>query len=249
MVLKFLICLIVLSATAYAKQCPFGPIKIAVLDTGFGYHDRGHEALLCRYGHKDFTSERQFATTFDVKMPVPLDNHGHGTNIVGLIEEYASKYGKDFCFVIIKYYSPDASGYVNLLNSRAALEYALNIKVDIINYSGGGAMSDQGEKAFVKKFLDTGGKFIAAAGNDGKNIDVPKFSYFPAQYDSRITVVGNGLSSYSRESSSNYGKAVTRWEDGKDKVGYGVMMTGTSQATAVATGKIVGKMLQQRCDR
>lgn len=46
---------------------------------------------------------------------------------------------------------------------------------------------------------------------------------------------------------SNYGKIVNRWEIGRSVSGYGIIQSGTSQATAVAMGKILSQN-KNKCD-
>ena len=103
------------------------------------------------------------------------------------------------------------------------------------------------EKAAVKRFLDHSGKIIAAAGNEHASLELAENAYFPALYDKRIIVVGNNTKDGVRSNSSNYGEPVTRWEVGEDVEAYGIVMTGTSQATAVATGKIISES-DNKCD-
>ena len=232
---------------AEAKHCDKVPIKVAVIDTGFGYQDRGHDAPLCKYGHYDFSKEKQFSGAYDTRVPVPVDTHGHGTNIVGIINSYAKENHINYCIVVIKYYSERQTGHENLIAFIRAINYAANIKVDYVNYSGGGPESDRVEKASVKRFLNGGGKMIAAAGNEHANLNIKENAYYPAMYDKRIIVVGNLCKNGVRCESSNYGDAVTRWEVGEDVEAYGLTMTGTSQATAVATGKILSES-SNRCD-
>jgi subtilisin family serine protease len=243
---------------AEAKKCNKAPIRIAILDTGFGFKDQGHEANLCRYGHKDFTKDRQFTHAFDTHDLVPLDVHGHGTNIAGIIDGYLKEAHTNYCFVIVKYYSEQQRGSENLLATIRGINYAANIHADYINYSGGGPETNQFERAAIKRFLNHGGKLISAAGNENQDIDKPENAYYPAQYDKRIIVVGNlckdGVeyiqsdgTKIKRCASSNYGEAVTRWEVGEDVTAFGITMTGTSQATATATGKIVAES-SNKCD-
>ena len=246
------------SYKAEAKKCGKAPIKIAVIDTGFGYKDAGHDAHLCKFGHKDFSMDRQFTGAYDVKVPLPLDVHGHGTNVVGIIESYLNKTNVNYCIVIIKYYSEQQTGEQNLVASTRAFNYAANIKVDYVNYSGGGPEANMFERASINKILKYGGHFIAAAGNEGQDLDNPLNAYYPASYDKRIIVVGNLCSDgvqykkkdgteLKRCGSSNYGESVTRWEPGENITAYGITMTGTSQATAAATGKIASES-SNRCD-
>lgn len=248
-----LICAILFSlactstSSAEDRHCGKAPIRIAVIDSGFGYQDKGHEANLCRFGHKDFSNENKFSTTFVTKAPVPIDIIGHGTNVVGIIDGYAKEAHVNYCLVIVKYYSPAQTGKQNLLSSIRAINYAANIHADYINYSGGGPEEDRVEKAAVKRFLDHSGKIIAAAGNENQSLENPENAYFPALYDKRIIVVGNNTKDGVRSKTSNYGALVTRWEIGENVEAYGITMTGTSQATAVATGKILSES-DNKCD-
>lgn len=232
---------------AEATRCNRPPIKIAVLDTGFGYQDKGHEAHLCRYGHKDFTYDQKYVTSYFTTDPVPYDFHSHGTNIAGIIDDYASRANVNYCIVIIKYYSDSQTGEQNMLASTRAFNYAANIKADYINYSGGGPDTNMFERAAVERFLNHGGHLVAAAGNDNAELNLQGHTFYPAMYDKRIIVVGNTCLDGVKCITSNYGDAVSRWEIGENVTAYGIAMTGTSQATAVATGKIVSKS-NNKCD-
>lgn len=218
--------------------CSGKPAKtqvVAVIDTGFSPQASGQEDVLCKYGHRDFTVDQQYYRELGTKDPVPTDLHGHGTNIAGIIAKYAKD--ADFCIVVLKYYAEKGSDKDNLANTVKAIDHARQIKADIINYSGGGIAPAQVEIDAVKKYLDQGGKFVAAAGNERNNMDFR--AYYPAMNDDRVIVVGNGRSNEDRAPSSNYGTRVDRWEQGTNVEGFGLVMTGTSQAAAIATGKIL----------
>lgn len=230
------------------KSCVLAPIRVGIIDTGFGYKDLGHDAPLCQYGHKDFSIDRQFSQGYATVTSVPLDLHSHGTNIAGLIKQYADQGKNPYCFVIIKYYSEKQKGEQNGYASAQAFKYANNLNLDIINFSGGGPSLNEDEREAVKQLLDKGGKIVAAAGNESEYLDGVHNAYYPAMYDSRIKVVGNmNLFGY-RVPSSNYGPFVNTWENGKSRTAYGITQTGTSQATAVATGKLIANM-HRTCDR
>lgn len=218
------------------------PIVVAVIDTGFTYSQYTKNVKLCKFGHKDFTSLQEMFTPPGIKSPVPVDNHGHGTNIAGVIQDNAGE--ANYCIVVIKYYDPKAIDSNNLVNTINAIKYATNIGAKYINYSGGGIMFDKTEKQTVQKFLDKGGRFIAAAGNEKS--DIQKLKYYPAMYDSRIVSVGSMEKDGHVANYSNYGKSISRWEYGTDVVGFGIKMSGTSQATAIATGKII---YQSECSK
>jgi hypothetical protein len=66
-------------------------------------------------------------------------------------------------------------------------------------------------------------------------------------YDKRTVVVGSLDNNGKKMESSNFGSAVSRWELGLNVIGYGIIMSGTSQAAAVATGKIVSEN-PNKCD-
>jgi len=229
---------------------PVPKIIVAVIDTGLD-EELMNKNSICKTGHKDFTG-------MGLK-----DNHGHGTHISGIIDQYAKNYiftkGKrpsdidiinvNYCQIIIKYYDPKAHGSDNLKNTIQAFRWAIDQKVDVINYSGGGLEYSKEEYKVVVEALDKGIKVVAAAGNERSDIDISK--YYPAMYDKRIYIVGN-IVGESREiaASSNKGKSVNTWEIGTNvlsrlpvnKYGY---MTGTSQSTAIKSGKIVREMLLQ----
>lgn len=232
---------------AYKECSERRPIVIAVLDTGFGHDWQGEEkAHLCNYGHKDFTFWGDSTDKFGTNDSVPLDEHGHGTHIAGTIDKYARLTNNSYCLVIIKYYEPMGNDGANLENTVKAIDYARKIKADIINYSGGGIAPNDDETAAIKRFIDGGGTFVAAAGNESSDLEKKKF--YPAQEDSRIIVVGNGKfyaigggEVLMRGEKSNWGKRVDRWEDGVGVITYDHAMSGTSQAAAIATGKIVAE--------
>lgn len=222
--------------------CKKRPIVVVVVDTGFGKGMIGSDFHLCKYGHRDFTNG---ATTdeYNTADPVPVDDHGHGTHIAGLINELGKRSGVNFCLVIMKYWNTESNGTDNLEGTIKSFQFAKNIHANYINYSGGGIMRSEEEEKAVKEFLDQGGKFFAAAGNEGVNIDF--FHFYPASYDDRIVKVGGLNPDGSRMKISNYGTNV-KFETGKNvlstlpggQMGY---MSGSSQATATATGKMLAQ--------
>lgn len=256
---------LLLSSLAQART-----LTIAVIDTGI---DKG-EANLCRMGHKSFVTHnpKLMPAAVDPGQNPLIDQHGHGTHVAGLINQNASE--GDFCLVALKYYSDTQSGAQNLDAMRRAIQYAINIKVDFINISGGGPEPAEQERFLINKGLNAGITIVVAAGNEHSDLG-KKCDYFPACYDHRLVVVGNlqkskdykglnddwkriaaivGMSTEvdlpqtTRSPSSNYGTYVNRWEVGTDCTstlpdGKTGQMSGTSQATAVATGKLVKERL------
>lgn len=243
--------IVFLTATALLAIWPFKVVHaktltIAVIDTGVDVSVPN----LCRFGHKSFVPNGEGSPL--------VDTNGHGSHIAGIIGANAGE--GDYCIVSIKYYSDKNTAKENLASLTKALQYAININVKFINLSGGGPQSDKEEFNLIKKALKKKIKIVVAAGNEHDDLD-KSCNYFPACYDTRITMVGNlqkqntddrqfGPASTSISPSSNYGKRVTRWEIGTDVEstlpgGKRGKMSGTSQATAVATGKLVREALDQ----
>jgi len=219
------------------------PIRIAVIDTGINL-SLINKISLCKSGHRDFTNTGI------------RDTHGHGTHVSGLIEQYANTNKDSYCQVILKYYSGSAndksSRYNNQKNTNQALRWAITIGVNVINYSSGGFNYDIEEASLIKMALDNHIVVVVAAGNYGYELGIDKqyARYYPAMYDTRIIVVGNLDKSNHAHPTSNYGVIVNRWEVGTDVFSYchksiskSCCMTGTSQATAIASGKIIDYLL------
>lgn len=192
------------------------------------------------------------------------DNHGHGTHISGIIAAEGGNgigitgVAPKVRIMTLKYFDPKAKGANNLLNTVRAIEYAvwmkqnykdkkgnLLIKKMIINYSGGGTEHSPDEKRAVEKAQKAGILFVAAAGNEHSNSDTNK--YYPASYglDNIISVTAVKRFESSKKckvSSSNYGVRTVDIAAPGEQI-YSTLpngrygsMTGTSQATAFATG-------------
>lgn len=218
------------ASTIFAKT-----IVIAVIDTGI---DAASNSKLCKFGHKSFVKS----------LPNPLqDTVGHGTHVAGIIAKTAGQ--GNYCIVSIKYHNPDGVGMENSYNLAKSIQYATDIKVDFMNISAGGKGPASYERDAIERALDSGIKVVVAAGNEHDDLD-KDCNYFPACYDTRIILVGNLENNQTLASSSNYGNRITRWEIGQYVMstlpgGHTGYMSGTSQATAVATGKLVRNALRK----
>lgn len=181
------------------------------------------------------------------------DNHGHGTHIAGIIGAVGgngvgiSGVAPEVSLMILKYYDPKAPGANNLLNTVKGIHYAVamkkahKIKRMIINYSGGGLEHSRDEFLAIEMARKEGILFVAAAGNERSNSD--KSKYYPASYDLSNIISVTAVNPDTKVlASSNYGiHTVDIAAPGENiystlpKNSYG-LMTGTSQATAFATG-------------
>ena len=175
------------------------------------------------------------------------DEHGHGTHISGIIgARKLDGSGMDgvapnVSLMILKYYDPQADGEDNLRDTISAIRYAVRMGADIINYSGGGVMKSAEEEAALRRAAEQGVLVVAAAGNEGMNSDF--FHFYPADYElPNILSVAAVDQKSQLLRMSNFGiQTVDLAAPGKNiystlpnsQYGY---MTGTSQATAFASG-------------
>lgn len=178
------------------------------------------------------------------------DNHGHGTHIAGIIGAN-SKDGSGVkgvapkvSIMVLKYFDPKTPNSNTLKNTIQAIRYAIQMKADIINFSGGGTDYSAEEFEAVKEAERAGILFIAAAGNERSNSDEAGKHYYPADYDltNIISVTAVNKEETKVLPSSNYGvRTVDLAAPGENiystlpNNSYG-LMTGTSQATAFVTG-------------
>lgn len=257
-----LLLILFLSNTVLAKQ-----LKIAVLDTGYTVQPGFKSINLCQKGHADTSNEK----ITDLLVPAE-DTHWslHGTNVAHIIDDALKGFGKtEYCIIIIRFYNEKNRKANFTKNTVLALKHALELGVDYINYSAGGPAADKEERAVIKQILNKNIKIIAAAGNSGLRLTAlseaesdkkstcaassgcPQrtFQFYPALYDHRIITVGSLNSTYKIAKSSNYGDYVYAWEIGENVSAGGVILSGTSQAAAVRTGKIVKAALEKRVDK
>jgi subtilisin family serine protease len=195
-----------------------------------------------------------------------VDTHGHGTHVTSLIVGGAGTMRKDgevhfsslVCpevrVIACKFYDPKAITKINLDNSIACFQKALELNVDIVNYSAGGPDSLEEERLAIEKLQENDIILVTAAGNEGSDLKI--YPYYPANYQLKnMVIVGalglppNKFNAYQRFKSSNFGIFGMYWEIGEAVLGYNHLnkpqyMTGTSQATALATNRI----LRQRCE-
>ncbi len=206
--------------------------KVAIVDTGIS-NPEYFKNYLCKGGHRDFTGSKEGIT----------DVNGHGTNIAGIIAKYMDP-AKE-CLLIYKFYTPNG-GMLNLEHEKSALKQALDDEVSRVNLSLGGGDEDAEEKELLQTLLKRGVVVAVAAGNDKQNLS-KKCNYYPACYgfsDKNFHVVQNGYVNTTlaeNTTQTNYGGPVTDIEHGTDVEGAGVIMSGTSQATAIVTGKLIQK--------
>lgn len=208
-------------------------IKVGVVDTGLDLSDPRFKNHLCPIGHKNFVPDE----------PIN-DINGHGVHIAGLIQQYAGN--SNYCLLIYKYYSESATGQQNLDREIAAFQEAIDNGASIVNFSGGGPEFNELEYLTIRDHPKT--TFVVAAGNEHKNLDIRGHEYYPASYflPNEFEVSANRSDGF-RASFSNYGIKVTDSELGEDVLSYlpngqNGRKSGSSQATAIKSGKLIDKM-------
>jgi subtilisin family serine protease len=217
-------------------------IRVAVIDSGFDFDSNWKNSTvedlskpkLCSEGHTNFVFSRDLS-----------DSLGHGTHIAGIIGK--NNQDTDYCLVILKYYDP---WYLNTQGATIkAFNKAIELDVDIINYSGGGIEFSRLECQVVSKALDAGIVVIAAAGNEHN--ELTKVPYYPAMCDERVIKVTNIYTNGQYTFTSNKDNTNTIKNVIKE-TGVSVWslfpgnrftyLSGTSQACAKVTNRMIKKL-------
>jgi subtilisin family serine protease len=205
-------------------------VVVAVVDTGL---EDDHPFL-----KENFKS----AVDFSVKrflVGKATDEHGHGTHVSGIIKSVFPMVK----IISLKYFNQNATGYESLSATLLALQYAVDLNVDIINYSGGGPEASADELRILKQAEKKGILVVCAAGNEGKDIDISKNAFYPASYGLKNII---SVSAHDQKlrilKSSNYGKESVDISapgyriNGPLPLNRSGYLTGTSQATAFVSG-------------
>jgi subtilisin family serine protease len=79
-----------------------------------------------------------------------------------------------------KYFDPDHKEWNTVERSIDCVKLATSMKMDYVNYSGGGDGFNDNEYRAYKEYLKTGGTVVVAAGNE--KWDLSKTNYYPASY-------------------------------------------------------------------
>ncbi len=217
-------------------------IIVAVVDTGIDpIHPFLEKNIFVEQGKIDTTNFGVDFSKDKKNKNSPLDQHGHGTHVAGIIKSIYP----EVKILALKYYNPTASGMDNLNSTVEALKYAVDNNVDVINYSGGGPEAAAEELKILKEAERKGILVVAAAGNEESNIDDRKKAYYPASYGLKNIIT---VTAHDEElkilNSSNYGRtSVDIFAPGyriKSSLqnGRAGFLTGTSQATAFVTGVV-----------
>jgi hypothetical protein len=157
-------------------------VKIAVIDSGIDYT------------HPDLDENYMGGWDFVNDDPDPMDDHGHGTMVSGIIAGEANGIGVIGVAPEAHLYALKvipAEGYGTWSDVIAALEWSVDNGMQVVSMSIGGSQ-DPGE--LVKQACDTaynaGLVLVAAAGNEGTRDGTGDNVIYPAKFDSVIAVAG-----------------------------------------------------------
>jgi hypothetical protein len=197
-------------------------IKIGIADTGIIVNEETKPWLCKDKWDYDYTG-------YGIK-----DVHGHGTNVAGLVVNGLSY--NEYCIVVYKFYHTKET-YKESIKSLYSMWTHLQTVTGIsyMNMSFDGKEFISLEYKAIKGLLDKGGKVTVAAGNNSKSLD-KKCDMFPVCYKFKghFYRVGAIDGTY-----GNVGKILNAYELGTNQTGFGITLTGTSQATANFLNRLI----------
>lgn len=203
--------------------------RIVVVDTGITPSAVSPE-YICRDGNKDFTGKGL------------ADIQGHGSNIAAIIAKAMNP--KTQCLTILKWWHDESDSNRPETDIWSAI-YAriMNLKnVRFINLSSYGPYASESEWLMLTYFTEKRHiQVVVAAGNKGKWLG-KGCATFPACYDINNNwwhVVGSQERPAQWHSFSNRGSIVTDAANGANVTAGGSTLSGTSQACALVTARLV----------
>ncbi len=146
-------------------------VNVAVIDTGIDYN---HEQLKNRFSSlKGYDFLHETAT--------PQDDNGHGSHVAGIIAADELGVAPQCNLFALKVL--DARGYGNEADILAAIDWAIENDMHVLNMSLGSNYASNAEHSAINAALQQGIIIAAAAGNDGNT------SYtYPASYQGVLSI-------------------------------------------------------------
>ncbi|MCX6112418.1 MAG: S8 family serine peptidase [Proteobacteria bacterium] len=164
-------------------------VVVAILDTGVNYNHSDLNSNMWNGG----TSYPNHGYDFVNSDTNPMDDNGHGTHLAGIIGAVGNngKYGTGVCWkasmMAIKALDDTGVGYTSQIVQ--GIDFAINNGAKVINMSFGGSANDAAIAAEITAAEQAGVLVVAAAGNDGVDIDSTTKTYPCAYTNSNIICV------------------------------------------------------------
>lgn len=176
----------------------------------------------------------------------PMDDNGHGTHVAGTIGAVGNNgigvtgVAWNVKLMPLKFLDSQGSGYLS--DAVRAVDYARVNGAKIINASFGGGGFSSAMQTAIQRFQQTGGVFVAAAGNEGANNET--IASYPANYAlTNVISVAASTSANTLAAFSNYGSNVDIAAPGQNILStlpggrYG-SLSGTSMAAPHVAGAL-----------
>lgn len=224
--MKNLILLIALIIAASRINAAEKKEIIAVIDTGASF-SQITDGILCNKGRISYVGDSG------------IDRNGHGRNIIGIIAKKMNT--EKQCILSYKVWEKGINGKKATSNIVRAILHATARGAKYINISMGGPLFDNAEFAAIKRANRLGIHVIVASGNEGKDFNKVKCDYYPACYRTKYQSTKFRVVTTKSLKSSNRGDIVTNIERGSKVKAGGKTLSGTSQAAAVLTSKLINK--------
>ena len=218
-----------LNAYAAHRRSRGQGVTIAVMDSGVDYT---HPALAKHFGADpgyDFVTDT----------PAPIDEHGHGTHVAGILASIAPDVTLKAVRVL------DANGIGDNAGVMRGYDYCYSNRIPIINCSFGGYHAEPDEIELIEQSRAYGSLIIAAAGNEALN--VPSF---PASANGVLSIASvNKSKEHSPFSNEGYVDFAALGENVYSTLpdgAYGTM-TGTSMASPCVAGAFALQAAVSQC--
>ncbi|MFA6729442.1 MAG: S8 family serine peptidase [Eubacteriales bacterium] len=155
-------------------------VVVAILDSGVDKTHAFLESALILPGYNAITGE---TGEFN-------DSDGHGTRVAGIIVSSVSGVAKNAAILPVKI----TSGGKSILTSSlvGGIYFAADFGADVINMSFGGYDENKAEKDAVDYAAGKNVILVAAAGNEGRDMEYAGKPAFPASYENVISVASVG---------------------------------------------------------
>lgn len=189
---------------------------------------------------------------FDTNDRFPTDGHGHGTHTAGTIGAQGfNGVGVTgvtmYTQIMVLKINVGSSGSINLSAAIAAIDYAVQNGAVTSNNSWGGQFTSTPMQQALTRARTAGHIYVAAAGNNGININNSNPPFNPCSYGrtlDNVICVAATTSADVRASFSNYGNTTVHLAApgnailSTSRTGSYVSMSGTSMAAPHVTGAV-----------